>query len=113
MNILRPVLIACAFSAMPAAAADADRPCAAEAAAPGLEARVDAMRGQLERLPAVDDRGEKLRIMRLHAKHMDEGLRELRRRRDRLELPCRLHLTQALLEQAIGHQLAARDLDER
>ena len=79
----------------------------------GMRTRMDRMYEQMDRARSLSDPAEQRRILDLHAKHMREGMRELRRRDPGLEAGCRMELMHAMMEQMIAHQQAAQELDPR
>jgi hypothetical protein len=105
----RAAALACAL-ALAASAAAADVPSACESD-PGLAQRVANLHEQMRRIEAADGRAEQRRLMDLHLKAMQEGLRELRGRGP--DEACRLEVMQAVMEQMLRHQLALRESAER
>ena len=113
MKAIAALVFAATMWAPPAGAADASA-CAKDPDAAGLQSRMDAMHGQIVRIQSIiDDGAQQRRLIELHAKHMHEGLRELRRREARLEPRCHAELLQSLLEQMIVHQETVHALRER
>ena len=88
-------------------------PCMNDPKAEGMRTRMERMHEQLDRTQALSDPAEQRRLLDLHAKHMREGMRELRRREPGLESGCRLELMHAMMEQMIAHQQAAQEVDPR
>jgi hypothetical protein len=113
-HTLRILLASVCAAALPAGSADKPLDnCAAQPGATGMHARVNSMREQIERVPVTPDREKQQRLLELHAKHMREGMLELRRRHDAIAPGCRMELMQALMEQMIAHQGAAHELEGR
>ena len=104
-----------AASCLVAAAAYAQQgsPCMGDPNSEGLRTRMERMHEQMDRAQAVSDPTQQRRLLDLHAKHMREGMRELRRREPGLESGCRLELMNAMMEQVIAHQQAAQELGQR
>lgn len=105
------ILAATGLVAMPALAAPTA--CADDAQAEGLRARMESMHDQIERAQLLADPAQQRRLLDLHAKHMREGMRELRRRDPALQPACRLELMHAMMEQVIAHQAAVQDAGQR
>ena len=106
------LLLAGAAFAAPVFAADPS-PCARDPRAAGLQSRMEAMHDQIVRIRTLREPVEQRRVIELHAKHMHEGLRELRKREPQLEPRCHADLLQSLMEQIIVHQETVHDLDPR
>ena len=87
--------------------------CANDAVAEGMRTRMERMHDQMNRAHALSDPADQRRMLELHAKHMREGMRELRRREPGLEPGCRIELMHAMMEQVIEHQQAAQELGQR
>lgn len=87
-------------------------PCKGDPHAVGMRMRMEQMHGQMDKAQMLADPAEQRRVLDLHAKHMREGMRELRRR-EGLQPACRLELMYALMEQMIAHQQATQELGER
>jgi hypothetical protein len=92
--------------------ADATAPCKGDPSAVGMRMRMEQMHDQIDKAQSLSDRADQRRVLELHAKHMREGARELRRR-ESLQPACRIELMHALLEQMIAHQQATQELGER
>ena len=107
-----PLILLAAAASLSALGADVPT-CARDPRGADMEARIDQMGRQLDRMQVLSDRAEQRRVMELHAKHMHEGARELRRRRHELPPDCHAELMQSLLEQVIAHQQVAEDLGQR
>jgi len=101
---IRIALAAAALVALPAAA-DMGA-CASDPAATGLRARVESMSEKMDRIRASADPAEQRRLMALHAKLMQEGLQELRKRN--ASLACRVEMTDAMMYQMLLHQQFAQ-----
>jgi hypothetical protein len=113
MNLLTQVAAACALAAASTAfaAVDSVAPCAKDPKASGLPERLVRMREQMDRIEWATDKEEQKRLMDLHLKTMQEGMREVRRRETTTE--CRMDMMQALMEQMMRHEIAASDVDGR
>ena len=109
MNLLSKVAAACVLAAASTAFAAVDdmAPCAKDPKAAGLPERLARMRDQMDRIEWSTDKLEQQRLMDLHLKTMQEGMREVRRRDTTSE--CRMQMMQALMEQMMRHQLAAQE----
>ena len=94
-----PVTAAC--FALAATAAFADH-CGHSTQAEGMRARVNTINEQMDRIEWSQDRTQQRELMDLHMKHMQEGMRELRKR----EMPadCRIELMSAMMESMMRHQ---------
>ena len=105
---IRMVLVAAAFAAVPAVAAEQGA-CATDPAATGLSARIQNMDEKLDRMRWATDPVEKERLMELHAKLIHEGIHELRKRNT--GMACRMEMMSAMMDQMIMHQQAEREGD--
>lgn len=94
-----------------AAAAETPSVCAADPHARGLSGRIDNLRGFMDRIERSVDREEQSRLMEIHLKAMQENMRALRGRD--VGEGCRMETMQAMLEQMLRHQLAAREAEDR
>ena len=106
MKLLSALAVACLVAA-PAFAAEDPTACPRDARTQGLLQRVDNIRGQMERIEWSADRAEQRRLLDLHAKTMQEGMREMRRRDP--APACREQIVQAMIEQVMRHQLAVQE----
>jgi hypothetical protein len=113
MKALSKVALACVLAATSTAFAAAEElaPCVKDPKAAGLPQRVARMNEQMDRIEWTTDPVEQRRLMDLHMKSMQEGMREVRRRETTAE--CRMDMMQAMMEQMMRHQLAAQDSDAR
>jgi hypothetical protein len=112
MILARAVLAALAAAAATAAlAADGLAACAHDPQASGMAERLSGMREQMDRVQWAANRDEQRRLMDLHLKSINEGMYQLRHR-DASD-GCRLELTNAMLEQMVRHELAAREFEAR
>jgi hypothetical protein len=113
MNLLSKAAVGCVLIAASTAfaAADDTAPCAKDPKASGLPERLVRMRDQMDRIEWATDKEEQRRLMDLHLKTMQEGMREVRRRET--GTGCRIEMMQALMEQMMRHQMAAQDSDGR
>ncbi|HET9576515.1 MAG TPA: hypothetical protein VFP44_01745 [Usitatibacter sp.] len=113
MNRMSRVAAACVFAAASTAfaAVESTVPCAQDPKARGLPERLERMRDQMDRIEWATDKEEQRRLMDLHLKTMQEGMREVRRRDTTAE--CRMQMMQALMEQMMRHEIVAHDTDGR
>jgi len=81
--------------------------CGKSAMADGMRARVNTINGQMDRIEWTADRTKQRELMNLHMKHMQEGLRELRKR----DMPaaCRIELMSSMMESMVRHQQVAQE----
>ena len=105
MKILLAV-IACVV-ALPVFAAGDLAQCAKDPQTLGLRQRIENIRGQMDRIEAAADPAEQRRLLDLHAKTMQEGMRELRLRAP--DSACRQEMMHAMMEQMLRHQVALQD----
>jgi hypothetical protein len=110
MKTISKIAAACVLAAASTAiaAVDAVAPCAKDPKANGLPQRLERMRDQMDRIEWATDREEQKRLLDLHLKTVQEGMRETKRRDTTQE--CRLDMMQALMEQMVRHQLAAQEI---
>jgi len=80
------------------------------ACATGLAQRLENLQQQMRRIEESQG-AEQRRLMDLHLKSMQEGLRELRQRG--ASEPCRIEVMQAVMEQLLRHQLALQEVPAR
>lgn len=85
--------------------------CDNAAGAPGMRARLDTMKQQMERLEATTDRAEQHKLMVLHMKHVREGLLTLRK--SDMPLDCRLEIVTAMLETLVLHEQLVHESETR
>jgi len=111
MKLFTTIATAALFAAATSAFAVADEmaPCAKDPKAAGLPERLVRMKDQMDRIEWSTDKEEQRRLMDLHVKTMQEGMREVRRRET--TTGCRLEMMQALMEQMMRHQLAVQESD--
>jgi hypothetical protein len=93
-----------------AALAAEGTPCSNDPNAAGMQTRMERMHEQMDKAHGLSDPAGQRRLLELHAKHMREGMRELRRREPELEPGCRLELMHSMMEQVIAHQQAAQEI---
>jgi hypothetical protein len=108
MNILVKLALTCAVLAITPVAADHTLDhCGTSTAAHGMRARVDSINDQMDRIEWTTDRPKQRELMSLHMKHMQEGLRELRKR----DMPaaCRIELMSSMMESLVRHQQLAQE----
>lgn len=106
-------ILAAACLVATAAVAAEGTPCTNDPDAVGMRSRMEVMHEQMDRAQSQSDPAEQRRLLELHAKHMREGMRELRRREPVLAPGCRLELMHAMMEQVIAHQCMAEELVAR
>ena len=113
MKTLSKLTLACLLAATSTAFAAAEElaPCQKDPKAAGLPQRVARMKEQMDRIEWSTDPAEQRRLMDLHMKSMQEGMREVRRRDTTAE--CRMDMMQAMMEQMMRHQLAVQETDGR
>jgi hypothetical protein len=111
MNVITKIAAACALGAASTAyaAVDTTAPCARDPKAAGLPQRLERMQDQMDRIEWSSDREEQKRLLDLHLKSVQEGMRETKRRDTTAE--CRLDMMQSLMEQMVRHELAAQEVD--
>jgi hypothetical protein len=101
MNTLMKAAFACvALAAAPVLADSATGHCGQ--GTEGMQARMKTIHDQMDRIEYTEDRGQQRELMDLHMKHMQEGMRELRKR----EMPdaCRVELMTSMMESMMRHQ---------
>ena len=98
------IRVAAASLALSATAAFAGH-CGKSPQADAMRARVKTMHEQMDRAEYARDRSEQRALMDLHMKHMQEGLRELRKRE--LSAACRIELMSAMMETMVRAQMVA------
>ena len=76
--------------------------CGHGAEAAGMQARMKTMHDQMDRIEWTEDRAKQRELMDLHMKHMQEGMRELRRRQ--IPSECRIELMGSMMESMMRHQ---------
>jgi hypothetical protein len=108
MRLFPALAVACLLST-PALAADELSACR-DPANQGLRQRMENIRDQMDRAEYAATRDEQRRILELHSKTMQEGMREMRRRDP--APACREQLMYAMMEQMVRHQLAAQSTSE-
>jgi hypothetical protein len=101
-TLIRLTIATAAFSITPALADHTADHCGKSAQADGMRARVGTMNQQMDRIEFTADHGKRQELMDLHMKHMQEGMRELRRR----DMPadCRIELMSSMMESMMRHQ---------
>lgn len=102
--------IACLFAAGAIAATQIPA-CAKDPAAIGVHERMDRIQDVMDRLRHMPEGTEQRRLMELHMKGMQEGLRELRHRD--VSEACRVEFMHATMEQMLRHQGVVHDSDGR
>jgi hypothetical protein len=108
---LKAALLCAALAAGGASAADHDKGCAHDGAMRGMNERMHLMHEQMDRIEWTTDRAEQGKLLDLHAKHMREGMRELRVRD--LGAACRMELMSSIMEEMVRHQLVLSERDAR
>ena len=112
-NPIAPSILAAICLVAATAIAKEGTPCLEDPGATGMRTRMERMHEQMDRARSLSDPADQRRLLELHAKHMREGMRELRRRDPGLEPGCRMELMHAMMEQVIAHQQAAQELGAR
>jgi hypothetical protein len=105
---LKAVLLCAAMAAGSASAAH-DKECAKEPAMTGMHERMQLMHEQMDRIEWSTDRAEQAKLLDIHTKHMQEGLRELRHRD--LGVGCRMKMMSSIMEEMVRHQLVMNERD--
>lgn len=74
----------------------------------GMRARVNAIHDQMDRIEFTEDSAKQRELMDLHMKHMQEGMREMRKR----DMPdaCRIELMTSMMESMMRHQQLQQDI---
>jgi hypothetical protein len=109
-RILAMSAMCAALAALPVFAAN-DAACGQDAQAAGMQARMNTVRAQMDRIEWTTDRAEQKRLLDLNTKHVQEGLREARRRD--LASGCRLEVLSTLLETMVRHEQVRQETDGR
>ena len=110
MNRIPKLAVLCAALAVTPVLADHTlNHCGKSAMAEGMRARVRTINDQMDRIDLTTDRAKQRELLDLHLKHMQEGLRELRKR----ELPaaCRIELMSSMMESMVRAQQVAHAED--
>lgn len=79
--------------------------CGKSTLAEGMKARVRTISDQMDRIDLTTDRAKQRELLELQMKHMQEGLRELRKRD--LAPACRIELMSSMMESMVRAQLVA------
>ena len=108
---LKAVLLCAALAAGSALGAHETKSCAKEPAMSGMRERMRLMHDQMDRIEWTTDRTEQAKLLDLHAKHMHEGTREMRKRD--LATDCRMDLMSYMMEEMVRHQLVLSERDGR
>lgn len=111
MGSISRLAIALAMTAATAAFGADASPCASEPAMNGLRERITSLQDQMDRIEWTTDRAEHERLMDLHMKLMQEGMREIRHRE--LGTACRMDVMGSMMELIIRHQHAMHAPEER
>lgn len=111
MKIILAIGVACAMFAAPCAFAANDTACNQDAQSAGMQARMNTVRAQMDRIEWTTDRAEQKQLLDLNTKHVQEGLREARRRD--LASSCRLEVLSTLLETMVRHEQVRQEADGR
>lgn len=99
------ITFASACFALAATAAFADHTadhCGKSAEAAGMQARVQTIRSQSDRIEWTTDRAEQRKLVELNMKHLQEASVQLRKRK--LTSACRIELMSAMLEAMLRNQ---------
>ena len=108
MKTLWAVTLFCgAIAAAPAFGAEDPLPCAKDPQNEGMQARMNTIRDEMDRIEWTTDRAEKRHLMELHIKHMREGLREMRVRK--MHPDCRLEMMGSMMESMARHELVMHE----
>ena len=108
---LNAMLVCAALGSGAALAAEDTRPCGKELAMQGMRERMQLMHEQMDRIEWTTDRTEQWKLLDLHAKHMREGVLQLRQRD--LAASCRVEMMSSILEEMVRHQLVVSERDTR
>jgi len=108
---LKAAVLCAALAAGGAYAGDYAKGCGSEGAMRGMRERMQLMHEQMDRIEWTTDRAEQWKLLDLHAKHMREGMRELRVRD--LGASCRMELMSSIMEEMVRHQLVLSERDTR
>ena len=112
MKVTLKAVLLCATLAAGAASAGADtKACGTEGAMKGMRERMQLMHEQMDRIEWTTDRAEQGVLLDLHAKHMREGVREMRHRE--LGPDCRMEMMGSMMEELVRHQLVMSERDAR
>jgi hypothetical protein len=104
------VLLCAAMSAGSALAEKADAAaCMKQPSGQGMRARMELMHEQMNRIEWTTNRAEQSKLLDIHTKHMQEGLRELRHRD--MDAGCRMEVMGAIMEEMVRHQLVLSERD--
>ena len=106
---LKAAMLCATLVAGGAYAADYATECGSEGAMRGMRERMHLMHEQMDRIEWTTDRTEQWKLLDLHAKHMREGMRELRVRD--LGSGCRMELMSSIMEEMVRHQLVLSERD--
>jgi microcompartment protein CcmL/EutN len=114
-NMMKPgfaAVIFCGALAAPAYAIDAaTAQCPNDATTAGMHARMKVVREQMDRIEWTTDRAEQRRLMDLNMKHVQEGLREIRRRP--MAVGCKVEMMDTMLETVVRQQQVALEAGSR
>ena len=101
-TLFRLAILAAALAITPVLADHTADHCGKSVQADGMRARVKTINDQMDRIEYTEDRDKQRELMDLHMKHMQEGMRELRKR----DMPadCRIELMSAMMESMMRHQ---------
>jgi hypothetical protein len=112
MRAIAPLLFACVSGLWTGAGAAAPlAACETEPAMRGMRERLDTLHDQMNRIEWSTDRAQRRVLMDLHSKHVQESLREVRRRE--LGAPCRVEIMGSLLESMARMQQAMVEHEAR
>ena len=100
-TLTRLAILGAALAITPALAHQPGDHCGKSAQADGMRARVNTINAQMDKIEWAEDRARQRELMDLHMKHMQEGMRELRKR----DMPadCRIELMSAMMESMLRH----------
>lgn len=103
--IIRIAAVSLALAATGALADHTINHCGKSMSAEGMRARVRTISDQMDKIDLTTDRAKQRELLDLHMKHMQEGLRELRKRD--LSAACRIELMSSMMESMVRAQIVA------
>jgi hypothetical protein len=100
--LFRLAILAAAFAVTPVLADHTADHCGKSDQADGMRARVKTINEQMDRVEFTQDHAQQRELLDLHMKHMQEGMRELRKRQ--MPAECRIELMSAMMEAMLRNQ---------
>jgi len=100
------VALLCGAFAAPAWASE-KAGCPNDASTAGMQARMKTVKEQMDRIEWTTDRAEQRRLMDLNMKHVQEGVRELRKRD--MPVACHLEMMDTMIETMVRHAQLAQE----